>query len=78
MSDRLTFAEAVSIFCNKWCALREASGEPVMLSEFLSGLATEMAAKINQLPYKDRADVCEAVKAALDEGTTRKRRMRLN
>lgn len=76
MSDRLTFAEAVSIFCNKWCALKEASGEPVMLSEFLSGLATEMAAKIRQLPPEDRADICAAVKQALDEHTIE--RVRLN
>lgn len=75
MSDRLTFAEAVSIFYNKWCALREASGEPVMLSEFLSGLATEMAAKIKQLPPEDRADVCAAVKDALDEGTIDRERL---
>ena len=76
MSDRLTFGEALAIFCNKWCSLRSATGDPVMLSEYLSGLATEMAAKIRQLPPEDRADVCAAVKDALDEGTVE--RVRLN
>lgn len=75
MSDRLTFAEAIAIFCNKWCAHRQIMGDPVMLSEFLSGLATEMAAKIKQLPPEDRADVCAAVKDALDEGTIDRERL---
>ena len=71
----MTFAEALAVFCNRWCAYRKMNGDPVMMSEFLSGLATEMAAKINQLAPEDRADVCAAVKAALDEGTTRKTRL---
>ena len=38
----MTFAEALSIFCVKYCSLRSERDNPVYLSEFAEGLTLMM------------------------------------
>jgi hypothetical protein len=70
----MTFAEALSIFCNKYCVLRAQRDEPVMLSEFAEGLTVMMVALLESLEQENRDVLRAAIKSALDSDAVPNRR----
>ena len=64
----MNFAEALMLFCNKFCASRNDKGDPVMLSEFANGITIVMIAMLDAMKDPDdRMLVREAIKSALDD-----------
>lgn len=67
----MTFTEALMLFCNRFCAMRSAKDDPVMLSEFANGLTVVVIAMLESMSDEhDRALVREAIKSALDEAVS--------
>jgi hypothetical protein len=64
----MNFAEALMLFCNKFCQQRNERGNPVMLSEFANGITIVMIAMLDAMKDpEDRMLVREAIKSALDD-----------